>query len=182
MQAARVVSGSLVTDIDMAGALWLLALAFPPPRPPPTSSIWLFPPLSPPLHSLRFVSCSSAFLSRLSSSTLTPSPSPPGLLPLPARRLSPPTPPLLTRPPPRPCLPAAGNCWLRQAKNGRCQVLYKTELTKEECCSTGRLSTSWTEEDVNDNTLFKWMIFNGGAPNCIPCKGRALPPQFVGPQ
>ncbi|TKC44669.1 hypothetical protein EI555_009368, partial [Monodon monoceros] len=64
----------------------------------------------------------------------------------------------------------AGNCWLRQAKNGRCQVLYKTELTKEECCSTGRLSTSWTEEDVNDNTLFKWMIFNGGAPNCIPCK------------
>ncbi|XP_032485000.1 follistatin isoform X1 [Phocoena sinus] len=170
MQAARVVSGSLVTDIDMAGALWLLALAFPPPRPPPTSSIWLFPPLSPPLHSLRFVSCFSAFLSRLSSSTLTPSPSPPGLLPLPARRLSPPTPPLLTRPPPRPCLPAAGNCWLRQAKNGRCQVLYKTELTKEECCSTGRLSTSWTEEDVNDNTLFKWMIFNGGAPNCIPCK------------
>lgn len=64
----------------------------------------------------------------------------------------------------------AGNCWLRQAKNGRCQVLYKTELSKEECCSTGRLSTSWTEEDVNDNTLFKWMIFNGGAPNCIPCK------------
>uniref|UniRef100_A0A8C5KRZ9 Follistatin n=1 Tax=Jaculus jaculus TaxID=51337 RepID=A0A8C5KRZ9_JACJA len=63
-----------------------------------------------------------------------------------------------------------GNCWLRQAKNGRCQVLYKTELSKEECCSTGRLSTSWTEEDVNDNTLFKWMIFNGGAPNCIPCK------------
>ncbi|XP_044087947.1 follistatin isoform X1 [Neovison vison] len=64
----------------------------------------------------------------------------------------------------------AGNCWLRQAKNGRCQVLYKTELSKEECCNTGRLSTSWTEEDVNDNTLFKWMIFNGGAPNCIPCK------------
>ncbi|NXF41361.1 FST protein, partial [Nyctibius bracteatus] len=64
----------------------------------------------------------------------------------------------------------AGNCWLRQARNGRCQVLYKTDLSKEECCNTGRLTTSWTEEDVNDNTLFKWMIFNGGAPNCIPCK------------
>lgn len=72
-------------------------------------------------------------------------------------------------------LPAAGNCWLRQARNGRCQVLYKTELSKEECCGTGRLSTSWTEEDVNDNTLFKWMIFNGGAPNCIPCKGGPPP-------
>lgn len=68
-------------------------------------------------------------------------------------------------------IPAAGNCWLRQARNGRCQVLYKTDLSKEECCKSGRLTTSWTEEDVNDNTLFKWMIFNGGAPNCIPCKG-----------
>ncbi|KAL2294269.1 hypothetical protein Nmel_007994, partial [Mimus melanotis] len=65
----------------------------------------------------------------------------------------------------------AGNCWLRQARNGRCQVLYKTDLSKEECCKSGRLTTSWTAEDVNDNTLFKWMIFNGGAPNCIPCKG-----------
>ena len=39
MQAARVVSGSLVTDIDMAGAPGLLALALPPHRPPPTSSV-----------------------------------------------------------------------------------------------------------------------------------------------
>lgn len=104
MQAARVVSGSLVTDIDMAGAL-------------------------------------------------SPSPSLP---------------------------PAAGNCWLRQARNGRCQVLYKTDLSKEECCKTGRLTTSWTEEDVNDNTLFKWMIFNGGAPNCIPCKGEVRAPAWAG--
>lgn len=80
----------------------------------------------------------------------------------------PPRPPVS---PPAPPIPAAGNCWLRQARNGRCQVLYKTDLSKEECCKTGRLTTSWTEEDVNDNTLFKWMIFNGGAPNCIPCKG-----------
>lgn len=48
MQAARVVSGSLVTDIDMAGALGLLALALPPHRPPPISSIWS-PPPHPPL-------------------------------------------------------------------------------------------------------------------------------------
>ncbi|XP_015670663.1 follistatin isoform X2 [Protobothrops mucrosquamatus] len=64
----------------------------------------------------------------------------------------------------------AGNCWLRQARNGRCQVLYKNGLSKEECCKTGRLTTAWTEEDVNDHVLFKWMIFSGGAPNCIPCK------------
>ncbi|KAM8961137.1 follistatin [Pelodytes ibericus] len=64
----------------------------------------------------------------------------------------------------------AGNCWLQQSKNGRCQVLYRTEMSKEECCKTGRLGTSWTEEDVPNSTLFKWMIFNGGAPHCIPCK------------
>uniref|UniRef100_A0A672KGV1 Follistatin a n=1 Tax=Sinocyclocheilus grahami TaxID=75366 RepID=A0A672KGV1_SINGR len=29
---------------------------------------------------------------------------------------------------------------------------------------------SWTEEDVPNSTLFRWMIFSGGAPNCIPCK------------
>ena len=162
MQAARVVSGSLVTDIDMAGALGLLALALPPHRPPPISSIWS-PPPHPPLAFLH--PFTPSFPCRLTAS-----------LPLPSRRRR------LTCLPPPPCLPAAGNCWLRQAKNGRCQVLYKTELSKEECCSTGRLSTSWTEEDVNDNTLFKWMIFNGGAPNCIPCKGRALPPQPAGPQ
>ena len=184
MQAARVVSGSLVTDIDMAGALGLLALALPPHRPPPTSSIWSppsTPRLSPPLHSLWFIFC---FFSAVSPPrSLPPHPRRVSFpcrltasLPLPSRRRR------LTCPPPHPCLPAAGNCWLRQAKNGRCQVLYKTELSKEECCSTGRLSTSWTEEDVNDNTLFKWMIFNGGAPNCIPCKGRALPPQSAGPQ
>lgn len=68
-------------------------------------------------------------------------------------------------------LHAAGNCWLRQARNGRCQVLYKNGLSKEECCKTGRLTTSWTEEDVSDHVLLKWMIFSGGAPNCIPCKG-----------
>lgn len=94
-EAARVVSGSLVTDIDMAGGSLFLSL----------------------LHN------------------------------------------------------AAGNCWLRQARNGRCQVLYKNGLSKEECCKTGRLTTSWTEEDVSDHVLFKWMIFSGGAPNCIPCKG-----------
>lgn len=179
MQAARVVSGSLVTDIDTAGALWLLALALPPLRPPPISSVWVPPsPLFPLLHSDLF----SAFLSRLLLLHLTPSSCPRGLLPLLARGLPLPFSPPLSHPPPHSCFLAAGNCWLRQAKNGRCQVLYKTELSKEECCSTGRLSTSWTEEDVNDKTLFKWMIFNGGAPNCIPCKGRALSPQFAGPQ
>ncbi|XP_069483364.1 follistatin isoform X2 [Ambystoma mexicanum] len=64
----------------------------------------------------------------------------------------------------------AGNCWLQQGRNGRCQILYRSELSKEECCKTGRLGTSWTEEDVPNSTLFKWMIFNGGAPHCRPCK------------
>ncbi|XP_036835037.1 follistatin isoform X5 [Oncorhynchus mykiss] len=43
-------------------------------------------------------------------------------------------------------------------------------MSREECCRSGRLGTSWTEEDVPNSTLFRWMIFNGGAPNCIPCK------------
>ncbi|KAK5598409.1 hypothetical protein CRENBAI_012053 [Crenichthys baileyi] len=64
----------------------------------------------------------------------------------------------------------AGNCWLQQGRNGRCQVLYMPGMTREECCRSGRLGTSWTEEDVPNSTLFRWMIFNGGAPNCIPCK------------
>ncbi|KAF7200680.1 follistatin-A isoform X2 [Nothobranchius furzeri] len=64
----------------------------------------------------------------------------------------------------------AGNCWLQQGKNGRCQVLYMPGMSREECCRSQRLGTSWTEEDVPNTTLFRWMIFNGGAPNCIPCK------------
>ncbi|KAA0703761.1 Follistatin-A [Triplophysa tibetana] len=64
----------------------------------------------------------------------------------------------------------AGNCWLQQGKNGRCQVLYMSGMSREDCCRSGRLGTSWTEEDVPNNTLFRWLIFNGGAPNCIPCK------------
>lgn len=70
-----------------------------------------------------------------------------------------------------PPLFTAGNCWLQQGKNGRCQVLYMSGMSREECCRGGRLGTSWTEEDVPNSTLFRWMIFNGGAPNCIPCKG-----------
>lgn len=150
--------------------------------PSPTSHLFnrLFPPHFPHLFT-PFDLFSPFSPVSLYSSTFTPSPSPLGLLPSLARCLPPPYSASLS-PTSHPCLLAAGNCWLRQAKNGRCQVLYKTELSKEECCNTGRLSTSWTEEDVNDNTLFKWMIFNGGAPNCIPCKGRTLPPQFAGPQ
>lgn len=50
-------------------------------------------------------------------------------------------------------------------------MLYMSGMSREECCRSGRLGTSWTEEDVPNSTLFRWMIFNGGAPNCIPCKG-----------
>ncbi|XP_048408761.1 follistatin-A-like isoform X1 [Stegostoma tigrinum] len=64
----------------------------------------------------------------------------------------------------------AGNCWLQQAKNGKCQVLYMTGVSREECCKSGRLGTAWTEDDVPSSTLFRWIIFNGGAPGCTPCK------------
>ncbi|TWW60333.1 Follistatin-A [Takifugu flavidus] len=71
----------------------------------------------------------------------------------------------------------------KQGKNGRCQVLYMPGMSREECCRSGRLGTSWTEEDVPNSTLFRWMIFNGGAPNCIPCKGggRPLPGSLANP-
>ena len=59
MQAARVVSGSLVTDIDMAGAPCLLPLSLPPSRPPPISVIRASPPLpsfsTPPPLSIYFL-------------------------------------------------------------------------------------------------------------------------------
>ena len=103
MQAARVVSGSLVTDIDMAGAPGLLALALPPHRPPPTSSVGspphthTHPPFSTPSRPLIYF---LLFLCRLSS-TLTPSPSPPGL-PLPAHCLPP-----ITQPAPPAHLPTS---------------------------------------------------------------------------
>lgn len=86
MQAARVVSGSLVTDIDMAGALGLLAR---PPPLSPTSHLFNLVPhptphprLSPPLHFplIYFL----LFLCRLSS-TLTPSLIPSPGLPFPCR-------------------------------------------------------------------------------------------------
>ncbi|XP_046900598.1 follistatin b [Hypomesus transpacificus] len=64
----------------------------------------------------------------------------------------------------------AGNCWEQQGKNSRCQVLYMSGKSREDCCRSGRLGSAWTEEDVPNSTLFRWMIFNGGAPNCIPCK------------
>uniref|UniRef100_A0A8C2FHB9 TB domain-containing protein n=1 Tax=Cyprinus carpio TaxID=7962 RepID=A0A8C2FHB9_CYPCA len=66
----------------------------------------------------------------------------------------------------------AGNCWLQQGKNGRCQVLYMPGMSREECCRSGRLGTSWTEEDVPNSTLFRWMIFNETCDNvdCGPGK------------
>ncbi|KAF4082676.1 hypothetical protein AMELA_G00154390 [Ameiurus melas] len=64
----------------------------------------------------------------------------------------------------------AGNCWYEQGKNGRCQMLYLSEMSREDCCRSERLGMAWTEEDVPSNTLFRWLLMHGGAPNCIPCK------------
>lgn len=129
MQAARVVSGSLVTDIDMAGAPCLLPFSLPPSRPPPISVIRASPP--PPhffIHPSTPFDLFPTFLLRLShfpSSTLTPSPSPPGLL------RSPPRSPclatahcsLLTHPPPHPVssqLGTAGSVKRRTAAARSC--------------------------------------------------------------
>ncbi|TTC59077.1 Follistatin-A [Bagarius yarrelli] len=64
----------------------------------------------------------------------------------------------------------AGNCWYEQGKNGRCRMLYLSEMSREDCCRSERLGMAWTEEDVPSNTLFRWLLMHGGAPNCIPCK------------
>ncbi|KAK3550035.1 hypothetical protein QTP86_018653, partial [Hemibagrus guttatus] len=64
----------------------------------------------------------------------------------------------------------AGNCWYEQGKNGRCQMLFLSEMSREDCCRSERLGMAWTEEDVPSNTLFRWLLIHGGAPNCIPCK------------
>lgn len=105
MQAARVVSGSLVTDIDMAGALWLLALPLPPRGPPPTSSIWVFPLSLSPTSSLPSIYFLLFSLVSLFSSTLTTSPFLLGL-PLLAHCFPTLTPPL-SHPPPHALSPCS---------------------------------------------------------------------------
>ncbi|CAM9408644.1 follistatin-A-like isoform X1 [Lampetra fluviatilis] len=64
----------------------------------------------------------------------------------------------------------AGNCWLQQSKNGRCRELLKMNVSQQECCRSGRLGSAYTGEQVSTATLFRWMAFSGGAPNCKPCK------------
>ncbi|CAM9808644.1 follistatin-A-like [Lampetra fluviatilis] len=64
----------------------------------------------------------------------------------------------------------AGNCWLQQGANGRCQGLLMSAVSREECCRGGRAGTAWTRQDVSSGLLFRWLVFSKGAPDCQPCK------------
>ncbi|XP_064609154.1 follistatin-like [Liolophura sinensis] len=64
----------------------------------------------------------------------------------------------------------AGMCWTTITKNGRCQHLYKTKLSKEECCKNGLLTMAWSNhDDATPAKLFYWEAFLGGAPSCEKC-------------
>uniref|UniRef100_UPI00358F1947 follistatin n=1 Tax=Myxine glutinosa TaxID=7769 RepID=UPI00358F1947 len=64
----------------------------------------------------------------------------------------------------------AGNCWLQQTKSGRCKDLLMTGVSQEECCRGGRVGSAFTHNEVSPATLFRWMAFSGGAPDCKACK------------
>uniref|UniRef100_UPI00358E411B follistatin-like n=1 Tax=Myxine glutinosa TaxID=7769 RepID=UPI00358E411B len=63
-----------------------------------------------------------------------------------------------------------GNCWSEQASDGRCRVLVMSGVERAECCAGKQSQLSWTNDDASTETIFRWMFFNTGAPDCQPCK------------
>ncbi|KAL1502140.1 hypothetical protein ABEB36_007329 [Hypothenemus hampei] len=66
----------------------------------------------------------------------------------------------------------AGTCFSTMVRrnNGRCTELLYERISKEDCCSsTTSVSTAWSPEELDPNTLFFWRMFGGGV-LCYPCK------------
>uniref|UniRef100_A0A8C4WX22 Follistatin n=1 Tax=Eptatretus burgeri TaxID=7764 RepID=A0A8C4WX22_EPTBU len=71
----------------------------------------------------------------------------------------------------RHCMVEVWNCWSEQASDGRCRILVMSGVERAECCTGKQSQLSWTNEDASPETIFRWMFFNTGAPDCQPCKG-----------
>ncbi|KAG8223408.1 hypothetical protein J437_LFUL003681 [Ladona fulva] len=55
------------------------------------------------------------------------------------------------------------------ARSGHCVDLMSQRMGREDCCSTGGASTSWSQEDMDAGELFFWRVLGGGVP-CQACK------------
>ncbi|XP_035997257.1 follistatin-related protein 3 [Fundulus heteroclitus] len=62
----------------------------------------------------------------------------------------------------------AGMCWLQQGPDHRCDMVLMREVSREECCSGGRLDTAWsnTSLPLNEVSLLGFL----GIVSCKPCK------------
>lgn len=60
-------------------------------------------------------------------------------------------------------------CWLQQGPEHRCDMVLMRGVSREECCSTGRLDTAWsnTSLPINEVSLLGFL----GIVSCKPCKG-----------
>jgi len=69
--------------------------------------------------------------------------------------------------------PTAGMCWLQQNQDQRCDMVLMRGVTREECCTGGRLDTAWsnTSLPMNEVSLLGFL----GIVTCIPCKGKTSP-------
>uniref|UniRef100_A0A3Q2R047 Follistatin-like 3 (secreted glycoprotein) n=1 Tax=Fundulus heteroclitus TaxID=8078 RepID=A0A3Q2R047_FUNHE len=66
----------------------------------------------------------------------------------------------------------AGMCWLQQGPDHRCDMVLMREVSREECCSGGRLDTAWsnTSLPLNEVSLLGFL----GIVSCKPCKGKLI--------
>uniref|UniRef100_A0A8C8H1I3 Follistatin-related protein 3 n=1 Tax=Oncorhynchus tshawytscha TaxID=74940 RepID=A0A8C8H1I3_ONCTS len=62
----------------------------------------------------------------------------------------------------------AGMCWLQQSQEQRCDMVLMRGVSREECCSGGRLDTAWsnTSLPINEVSLLGFL----GIVSCKPCK------------
>ncbi|XP_070291260.1 follistatin-related protein 3-like isoform X2 [Salvelinus sp. IW2-2015] len=62
----------------------------------------------------------------------------------------------------------AGMCWLQQSQEQRCDMMLMRGVSREECCSGGRLDTAWsnTSLPINEVSLLGFL----GIVSCKPCK------------
>ncbi|CAH1164659.1 unnamed protein product [Phaedon cochleariae] len=65
----------------------------------------------------------------------------------------------------------AGTCWSAMVRNGsgRCTELVHEKISKEDCCASRSVTTSWSADEFDSGTLFFWRVLGGGV-RCFPCR------------
>ncbi|XP_046907109.1 LOW QUALITY PROTEIN: follistatin-related protein 3 [Hypomesus transpacificus] len=62
----------------------------------------------------------------------------------------------------------AGMCWLQQSPEQRCDMVLMRGVSREECCSPGRLDTAWSNTSLPMNEVSLLGIL--GIVSCKPCR------------